>query len=219
MLSQYHPRINWRDIPVTPSTTKAATSTPRPSVTELLEAARVFASRTDAFAAGKADICADLAAKLRKFGGYASEKQKGFAEKLVEWSKPRDRTEAAIAASNTLKCPDLFAVMQKHSILYVDPMRIARRNQDSLCWIMYGERCVGKIEKGEAVVFPRKAVDAGTSVKDMLTLLREFESNPLAAAMKYGKLAGRCCSCGRDLTNPESIEAGIGPICAGRFTL
>lgn len=27
---------------------------------------------------------------------------------------------------------------------------------------------------------------------------------------------GRCCVCGRPLTNPESIDAGIGPECAGK---
>jgi hypothetical protein len=26
----------------------------------------------------------------------------------------------------------------------------------------------------------------------------------------------RCCRCGRALTTPESIEAGIGPVCSGR---
>jgi hypothetical protein len=29
---------------------------------------------------------------------------------------------------------------------------------------------------------------------------------------------GRCCRCGRKLTTPESIKAGIGPECAGRVT-
>lgn len=28
--------------------------------------------------------------------------------------------------------------------------------------------------------------------------------------------AGKCCCCGRKLTTPESIESGIGPICAGK---
>jgi len=28
---------------------------------------------------------------------------------------------------------------------------------------------------------------------------------------------GRCCMCGRALTVPESIETGIGPVCAGRL--
>ncbi len=29
--------------------------------------------------------------------------------------------------------------------------------------------------------------------------------------------AGACCRCGRKLTNPESIESGIGPECAGKL--
>lgn len=28
---------------------------------------------------------------------------------------------------------------------------------------------------------------------------------------------GRCCKCGRKLTTPESIESGIGPVCAGKL--
>jgi hypothetical protein len=32
----------------------------------------------------------------------------------------------------------------------------------------------------------------------------------------YAKASGRCYVCNRTLTTPESIEAGIGPVCAGR---
>ncbi|XAO35593.1 hypothetical protein SEA_MORGANA_159 [Gordonia phage Morgana] len=39
----------------------------------------------------------------------------------------------------------------------------------------------------------------------------------LAEAAAYGKRTGRCCVCGRTLTNPTSVEAGIGPVCSGRF--
>lgn len=39
----------------------------------------------------------------------------------------------------------------------------------------------------------------------------------LDAAKNYGKETGQCLVCGRTLTNPDSIEAGIGPICASRF--
>lgn len=28
--------------------------------------------------------------------------------------------------------------------------------------------------------------------------------------------SGRCCRCGRELTTPESIASGIGPVCAGK---
>lgn len=36
-------------------------------------------------------------------------------------------------------------------------------------------------------------------------------------AKNFGHRTGRCCCCGRTLTNPVSIENGIGPICAERY--
>lgn len=39
----------------------------------------------------------------------------------------------------------------------------------------------------------------------------------LDQASEYGRRTGTCCSCGRRLTNPASINAGIGPICAEGF--
>lgn len=39
----------------------------------------------------------------------------------------------------------------------------------------------------------------------------------LEEAQEYGKQTGRCMVCGRLLQRKESIEAGIGPICASRF--
>jgi hypothetical protein len=45
-------------------------------------------------------------------------------------------------------------------------------------------------------------------------LIREIQKDPLAATVLFGRLIGRCGICGRTLTDPESIEAGIGPICA-----
>jgi len=38
----------------------------------------------------------------------------------------------------------------------------------------------------------------------------------LEEAKKWGVLYGVCCNCGRTLTKEESIQAGIGPICAGK---
>jgi hypothetical protein len=36
-------------------------------------------------------------------------------------------------------------------------------------------------------------------------------------AKEFGALYGTCCVCARTLTNETSIEAGIGPVCAGKF--
>ncbi|WP_347956041.1 DUF6011 domain-containing protein [Gordonia aichiensis] len=38
-----------------------------------------------------------------------------------------------------------------------------------------------------------------------------------AASSAYGRFTGVCGVCSRSLTNPASIEAGIGPVCASRL--
>lgn len=42
-------------------------------------------------------------------------------------------------------------------------------------------------------------------------------NDPLTAAIKYGKVSGSCSCCGKELTVKESIDRGIGPICAKKF--
>lgn len=41
--------------------------------------------------------------------------------------------------------------------------------------------------------------------------------DPLSAAKVHGKQTGQCCVCRRTLTDPNSIAAGIGPVCAEYF--
>ena len=54
---------------------------------------------------------------------------------------------------------------------------------------------------------------------DVKAVLLEAASDPLTAAVRYGKETGSCSCCGRDLTNAQSIELGIGPICREKFGL
>lgn len=42
-------------------------------------------------------------------------------------------------------------------------------------------------------------------------------TDPAQAAIAYGKKFGCCSVCNRELSDPVSIERGIGPICADRF--
>jgi hypothetical protein len=46
--------------------------------------------------------------------------------------------------------------------------------------------------------------------------LSESTRMTLEEAKEFGQLYGSCCVCGRVLTNEESIEAGIGPVCSGK---
>lgn len=63
---------------------------------------------------------------------------------------------------------------------------------------------------GETTFASSWGVEGGT-VEDMKDLL---DSDLEEAMVNHGKLTGYCSCCGRKLTNPISVERGIGPICA-----
>lgn len=48
-------------------------------------------------------------------------------------------------------------------------------------------------------------------------IIAAIEANGAALAIEYGKATGTCGVCSKTLTNPDSIAAGIGPICQGKF--
>lgn len=54
-----------------------------------------------------------------------------------------------------------------------------------------------------------------------ITQLRAIENEARLATLEeskeFGQLYGICCLCGRLLTDEDSIAAGIGPICAGKY--
>ena len=49
------------------------------------------------------------------------------------------------------------------------------------------------------------------------TALAEIAADPLTAAREHGKLTGACSCCGRRLSDPVSLQNGIGPICQQQF--
>lgn len=51
----------------------------------------------------------------------------------------------------------------------------------------------------------------------MRTAIVAAAADPHAAAKAFGLKTGTCSCCGRELTNGESIELGIGPICRERY--
>lgn len=69
---------------------------------------------------------------------------------------------------------------------------------------------LGKIA-GDAF-HPSRDCDADTLAKVVL-----IASDPAAAARVFGLQTGSCSCCGRELTDPVSVAAGIGPICGSRF--
>lgn len=86
-----------------------------------------------------------------------------------------------------------------------------------------GERCIGLLA-GSCNTDDYQKV--GTVGAKSLFVLKRYESlcpylfvlvgDPRAALSAYGLESGRCGVCNRILTVPESIQSGIGPVCATR---
>ena len=94
--------------------------------------------------------------------------------------------------------------------LYISPMR----NDPSALRVKaakgYDAPYFGKIQAGR--FFPVR--DCPEEIKGRLALIA---ADPAAAARVDGIETGICCCCGAELTDPVSIAAGIGPICAGNW--
>lgn len=54
---------------------------------------------------------------------------------------------------------------------------------------------------------------SGERTKILIAIAKDVK----ASAIRYGRELGVCSQCGRTLTNPDSIEAGIGPVCLSRL--
>lgn len=72
-----------------------------------------------------------------------------------------------------------------------------------------GDEYMGKVLDG---VF--KPAGSGEAA---IGALLAIAADPEGAAVAYGRRTGRCACCGRELTKHESIDRGIGPVCAERW--
>lgn len=73
----------------------------------------------------------------------------------------------------------------------------------------YAKRLVPPTQEGDRATFEY--------APGMVRKLRPEHRMTMDQAREFGALYGTCCQCGRVLTNEDSIEAGIGPICAGKL--
>jgi hypothetical protein len=90
----------------------------------------------------------------------------------------------------------------------ISPAKAESANAGALYVKERGEY-LGKIQGGK---FLARNCPAPTADK-----ILAFIADPKAAAEAYGIETGICCICAATLTNKESIERGIGPICGEKF--
>lgn len=128
-------------------------------------------------------------------------------DKPVDLSPIRAMFEAAVASG--LKRPSYRALGLKITLapatgVNAGALYVVTENHDT-----YQGKIVGNVFKtipsfGDKTVYDR---------------LLQIAKNPLQIAIEYGRETGRCACCGKELTNTESIELGIGPVCKKRWSL
>jgi len=79
-------------------------------------------------------------------------------------------------------------------------------------YVKAGDVYAGKIMGG--VFSPTRDAAAGTG-----EAVARIAADPKSAAVAYGRLTGQCSCCGRTLSDPASVDLGIGPICADKWGL
>jgi len=184
-------------------------------IDQLLDAAWNFQLQDRA---DRAAICEDIAAKLQRWGSFASAKQEAFALSLIKSSaEPVARPQSAARTDGPLVLPNITAVLERAKKLIVGDLAF-NRSQRGDVWFTHGENLIGKLEDdGTLKLFRGRAEQARVDLTAVRRQVEAIEADPRSAVVKHGKQTGICGICGRELTDPDSIAAGIGPICAAKF--
>jgi Family of unknown function (DUF6011) len=168
----------------------------------------------------------DLPEAIRKYGdlspGRMAMIERGIARDAEHDAFAEVRKQEAVARSvevDTAKIEAAFARMREagkkrialhYAGLYISPMRNDVTALRVKAARGYDATYYGKIQAGR--FFPVR--DCPEEIKGRLALIA---ADPAAAARVDGIETGICCCCGAELTDPVSIAAGIGPICAGNW--
>lgn len=170
---------------------------------------------------------ADMLAALLKYG-HLTERQEAAVrnataksiERKAQWAAEKAKREEGAATLSLAKIRAGFDSALKH--LKRPKLRIADvqfslapasgRNAGCIYVVRASDDTyLGKITPEDKFLTSRDCTAA-----DSETVAR-VAADPAAAATAHGHAYGQCSCCGRELTNPESIARGIGPICAERW--
>lgn len=166
------------------------------------------AGRADLRAERNLDACVSIAAALRRYGNL-TEKQASYARALIGWS-----LEAADKpAAQQKKLPATLAVVRPFARVTIGEIRFSKKRGEDFFWIKSADVLVGKLDAEGVALFQGRITAAGLDKAEIAAQLDRIEADPAAALKAHGDATGACGCCGLELTNPESIARGIGPIC------
>lgn len=171
------------------------------------------------------EFASSLLESLNKFGSL-TEKQLTAVQKCVadsnarkaQWAAERAAREAAAPTVDATRLERSFETARTNGLkwpritmgsMIIKPAGENSKNAGAL-YVTEHDQYLGKVMSGRFFKV-RECNDA--QEQQVVSLIND----PVAAAETYGHLTGHCCICNRELTNPESVERGIGPICADKF--
>ena len=155
-----------------------------------------------------------------KEGKAWSEKQVLAAQSMVEKTRASRKKRAAELKANALEVDlqaiiDLFAKAKdsgyKRPVYRAEGVIISLApetgvNAGALYVKDANKQYLGKVKDGHYT--------GKSEAKEALAVIAK---DPRNAAIQYGRRTGTCACCGRSLSNHQSIELGIGPICAQKW--
>lgn len=149
--------------------------------------------------------------KMNKALGLEDDKPKSDQRPVGDTSKIY---ELFTKAKLKLKKPAL--VFESNGVplkLYTKPTTAAKHG--FIVQLVYKDKYPGFI----GTIFDNGTLKFGKHVVDELkpafhAFVKSFSTDPIAFAKKYGHMHNRCCFCNTELTDPKSVGAGYGPVCA-----
>lgn len=206
------------------------------SVTDQLRwAGRIFTDRAyktpnDSFASRSGEACFDLARYLENYGRFRTAAQNDYALKLISWAEPKPPEQKVFnfggqqvkhkpppaSIQPVFKTTASLFGPRRLSKLDFGEVKLSLKNDGSVVWLTVNSVCCARMDPSTGVVtmFARGKPEQLAKLNEVLA---RVEADPLGEAKRYGKESGTCCVCSRMLTDPVSIDAGIGPVCSQKF--
>ena len=160
---------------------------------------------------------------LRKYGSLTDKQVSAARSMLAKIAERKAEREAERAARtrevDTGLIEKMFEAAREAGLkrprFTADGLTISRapdtgRNAGSL-YVKLGHEYAGKITGGR--FYP---TSGHAEIADRVAAIA---ADPLGAARLHGQKTGACSCCGRELTDDQSIAAGIGPVCAEKWGL
>lgn len=165
-------------------------------------------------------FASSLAHGFKQYGSF-TDRQRPHVERLLAAHQleaaPQEPAKAPESPQAT-RCPNICAKVSLNgfSRFTVGSLALSLKNDGTVIWVKWDGRIAGSIDTASTVYRATYRYLSHNALKVALEALLKVEADPLAAARENGVKTGRCSCCGRPLTDPTSIEFGIGPVCRER---